>query len=179
MKKAICIVMFILLFSVSAYAHSGGTDSNGGHHDYNNVSGLGSYHYHHGYGAHLHENGICPYDSAGSSDSSSTVSSSGDTYTFTEDELDNFVLDTVNDDPKSWGVVRESDYEELQRKYNEVNELYEEATAKHEWKYYDYICIGLLILALYGIYRASQNAILNYGERRYNAGLNDGKNSRE
>ena len=43
-------------------AHPGRTDSSGGHHDYNNVSGLGSYHYHHGYSAHLHENGICPYE---------------------------------------------------------------------------------------------------------------------
>lgn len=43
-------------------AHSGRTDASGGHHDYKNKSGLGSYHYHHGYPAHLHENGICPYD---------------------------------------------------------------------------------------------------------------------
>lgn len=26
------------------------------------ASGLGSYHYHHGYSAHLHPNGICPYE---------------------------------------------------------------------------------------------------------------------
>ena len=47
---------------ITASAHSGRTDSHGGHHDYKNASGLGSYHYHHGYPAHLHENGICPYD---------------------------------------------------------------------------------------------------------------------
>lgn len=29
-----------------AEAHSGRTDANGGHHDYKNKSGLGSYHYH-------------------------------------------------------------------------------------------------------------------------------------
>lgn len=53
---------------VISLAHSGRTDSSGGHHDYNNVSGLGSYHYHHGMGPHLHENGVCPYSSnAGSS----------------------------------------------------------------------------------------------------------------
>lgn len=45
-----------------AFAHSGGTDSYGGHHDYNNVSGLGEYHYHHGYGPHMHEDGYCPMD---------------------------------------------------------------------------------------------------------------------
>lgn len=43
-------------------AHSGRTDGNGGHHDYRNVSGLGSYHYHcGGHPAHLHSGGVCPY----------------------------------------------------------------------------------------------------------------------
>lgn len=42
-------------------AHSGRTDAQGGHKDNKNVSGLGSYHYHHGYSAHLHKNGKCPY----------------------------------------------------------------------------------------------------------------------
>lgn len=43
-------------------AHSGRTDSSGGHHDYKNKSGLGSYHYHcGGHPAHLHPNGVCPY----------------------------------------------------------------------------------------------------------------------
>ena len=47
---------------IVAEAHSGRTDSQGGHHDNKNKSGLGSYHYHHGYEAHLHPNGVCPYD---------------------------------------------------------------------------------------------------------------------
>lgn len=47
---------------IVAEAHSGRTDSNGGHRDNKNKSGLGSYHYHcGGYPAHLHTNGICPY----------------------------------------------------------------------------------------------------------------------
>lgn len=64
-KKVLAVLLSIgLTFSsVSAYAHSGRTDAAGGHHDYNNVSGLGSYHYHHGYGPHLHPNGVCPYES--------------------------------------------------------------------------------------------------------------------
>ncbi len=45
-----------------AIAHSGRTDSSGGHRDNKNASGLGNYHYHHGYGPHLHPNGICPYE---------------------------------------------------------------------------------------------------------------------
>lgn len=31
---------------IEAEAHQGRTDANGGHHDYKNKSGLGSYHYH-------------------------------------------------------------------------------------------------------------------------------------
>lgn len=54
-------------FVLVTKAHSGRTDSNGGHHDYKNVSGLGSYHYHcGGHPAHLHPNGKCPYASSGS-----------------------------------------------------------------------------------------------------------------
>lgn len=50
--------------SITASAHSGRTDANGGHRDNKNKSGLGYYHYHHGYSAHLHPNGICPYDTS-------------------------------------------------------------------------------------------------------------------
>ena len=50
--------------TIVSEAHSGRTDSNGGHRDNKNKSGLGSYHYHCvGLPAHLHTNGICPYDS--------------------------------------------------------------------------------------------------------------------
>lgn len=60
-----------LSFSSSlSYAHSGRTDSSGGHHDYQNRSGPGSYHYHHGMGPHLHKNGVCPYSTSTSSSSS-------------------------------------------------------------------------------------------------------------
>lgn len=68
MKKKISylLIFFILIFTfpLSTFAHSGGTDANGGHHDYKNKSGLGSYHYHHGMSAHLHPNGVCPYSSS-------------------------------------------------------------------------------------------------------------------
>ena len=49
------ILLFIL--PVSALAHPGGTDVNGGHYE------DGEYHYHHGYPAHQHEGGVCPYAS--------------------------------------------------------------------------------------------------------------------
>lgn len=58
-----CLILIIIsiLTVQTAYAHSGRTDSSGGHKDSKNKSGLGSYHYHHGLGPHLHSGGKCPY----------------------------------------------------------------------------------------------------------------------
>lgn len=62
--------------AITAEAHSGRTDSRGGHRDNKNKSGLGSYHYHcGGYPAHLHPNGVCPYSGQSSSSGSSSQSS--------------------------------------------------------------------------------------------------------
>lgn len=54
------IITFSLIFiilNISSSAHQGKTDHKGGHY----VSGTNKYHYHHGYSAHAHPNGICPY----------------------------------------------------------------------------------------------------------------------
>ena len=76
-----CMILFAPLQSVTvpggilvAEAHSGRTDSSGGHRDNRNASGLGYYHYHcGGHPAHLHTNGVCPYAAgSGSSGSKST-----------------------------------------------------------------------------------------------------------
>ncbi|MEY8336729.1 YHYH domain-containing protein [Lachnospiraceae bacterium 62-35] len=66
---------------ITAEAHSGRTDSQGGHKDNKNKSGLGSYHYHcGGYPAHLHTNGVCPYAGGyGNSDTAGNNSSFGNT----------------------------------------------------------------------------------------------------
>lgn len=77
-RKILTIILIIATLasiSISSFAHSGRTDSKGGHKDKNNVSGLGSYHYHCGGNpAHLHPNGVCPYASSTSSNSSSNSS---------------------------------------------------------------------------------------------------------
>lgn len=78
--KKLTILLFTALFMVTSIpntqgivhtieveAHSGRTDSSGGHKDNKNKSGLGWYHYHcGGYPAHLHNNGICPYSTSSS-----------------------------------------------------------------------------------------------------------------
>ena len=80
------IVLLVPLLSSVAYAHPGKTDSNGGHYDRDS----GEYHYHHGYPAHQHTDGKCPYDfddrtgeSSGSPSGSNTtrVPSSGKSKT--------------------------------------------------------------------------------------------------
>jgi len=60
MKKILFILLIcslFLTFPTVTVAHSGRTDSKGGH--YNHATG--DYHYHHGYPAHEHTNGNCPY----------------------------------------------------------------------------------------------------------------------
>lgn len=59
MKRRVLVVFSIIVLIPSiCIAHSGRTDSNGGHWDYS----TGGYHYHHGYSAHKHINGLCPYE---------------------------------------------------------------------------------------------------------------------
>ncbi len=81
-KKVLTIItMLCLIIGIAgnSFAHSGRTDSNGGHKDNQNKSGLGSYHYHcGGHPAHLHDNGVCPYSSSSSSSKSGTSSSSSE-----------------------------------------------------------------------------------------------------
>lgn len=67
------ILTLVLSAPLTALSHSGRTDANGGHKDNKNASGLGSYHYHHGQGPHLHPNGVCPYSTTSSSTSSSST----------------------------------------------------------------------------------------------------------
>ena len=80
-KVSILLIIFsIISIGINVYAHSGRTDSSGGHKDNKNKSGLGSYHYHcGGHPAHLHTNGVCPYSSKSSTPSSSSSKSSSST----------------------------------------------------------------------------------------------------
>lgn len=56
---SICIALLtIFLLPAVAFAHPGQTDEDGGHYD----RSTGEYHYHHGYPAHQHTGGQCPYD---------------------------------------------------------------------------------------------------------------------
>lgn len=75
MKRFFTVALIVLLFSllpISVSGHGGKTDGSGGHYD----NSTGEYHYHHGYPAHSHTDGKCPYDFDDKTDHSS---SSGNT----------------------------------------------------------------------------------------------------
>ena len=57
-KKIISAIGCLIMLTSVASAHPGRTDANGGHWDQE----TGEYHYHHGYPAHQHNNGVCPYE---------------------------------------------------------------------------------------------------------------------
>lgn len=96
-KKKIMSILLIILsiisIGINSCAHSGRTDSSGGHKDSENKSGLGSYHYHCGGNpAHLHENGVCPY-SSNSSTSIKTTSVVPSTIEVTDIKINEQVTD--------------------------------------------------------------------------------------
>lgn len=94
----ILLVLSIISINIFTLAHSGRTDSRGGHKDNKNKSGLGSYHYHcGGHPAHLHNNGVCPYSATSSSSSSVTLKNDNNKTSSTSDNL-NSQESTANKD---------------------------------------------------------------------------------
>ena len=74
MKRIFLVLIVISLTLIQpSYAHSGRTDSNGGHYD----RSTGEYHYHHGFPAHQHTNGVCPYNNIDMTGKNSGSSSGG------------------------------------------------------------------------------------------------------
>lgn len=57
-RTAVIAILLALVLALPCVAHSGRTDSDGGHYDHS----TGDYHYHHGKPAHYHyADGSCPY----------------------------------------------------------------------------------------------------------------------
>ena len=71
MKRLLTALLALLLCGTVALAHPGSTDVAGGH--YNRSTG--EYHYHHGYPAHQHPSGVCPYGFDDRTDRNSGTSS--------------------------------------------------------------------------------------------------------
>lgn len=58
LQLAITLLLLLICTTITVTAHPGRTDSKGGHYD----RSTGEYHYHHGYPAHQHTDGVCPYN---------------------------------------------------------------------------------------------------------------------
>ena len=87
----------LALTPIASIAHSGRTDDQGGHRDNKNRSGLGYYHFHHGYGPHLHKNGICPYSSKTVKKSISTVAKKSKTSSTATKEANKKLQNKLNE----------------------------------------------------------------------------------
>ena len=93
-KLIILIIIFIIAIPAVVFAHKGRTDSDGGHYD----SSTGEYHYHHGYPAHQHINGICPYDYNDQTAYSTSNPSPTSTPSVTTYDSDDYYIYTSSDD---------------------------------------------------------------------------------
>lgn len=113
-KKALTVIFCLLLVLTSASAHPGGTDGSGGHWDHS----AGEYHYHHGYPAHQHTDGICPYDYDDQTGASSGAPSS-------ESASDSESIDAVPSENQS--AVQEQTYDAAAYEPDEPPEGYPNA----------------------------------------------------
>lgn len=96
--KKICnfvLIFFLLTFilALNCSAHSGKTDSSGGHYNHS----TGEYHYHHGYPAHDHHNGKCPYltyddDEVGEDSQKQKDSQKHKRVKYKDDDLENIIV---------------------------------------------------------------------------------------
>ena len=103
MRKKLFVVVLAAILAVTAFAHSGRTDSRGGHWNHS----TGEYHYHHGYSAHQHTDGVCPYafDDKTSQSSSSQKKSYEKDYSYLWDDSDSTADISLPEKEPSW-IVR-------------------------------------------------------------------------
>lgn len=134
MKKAFKIFLIalsaIIIISgscVAVFAHPGKTDSSGGHYD----RSTGEYHYHHGYPAHQHDNGTCPYDFKNNEKSTEKYYNYEETTTKVQTaEIETFATIIVEDNTKS-NNSNEIDYDSLRNKAK-INDWVQEYLNNYE-----------------------------------------------
>lgn len=111
--KLLLVAAVCLSVTVSVFAHSGGTDSSGGHTNHS----TGEYHYHHGYPAHQHSDMDgdgeldCPYDfddETGSSNGNSNSSSQTSTKPTVQTEPSTVPLNAVLSSPEPSKTVKDT-----------------------------------------------------------------------
>lgn len=149
-----------VLFLIPTSAHSGGTDSNGGHTDHS----TGEYHYHHGYSAHQHVDGVCPYNGVVYSYTGTTAQQN------TKDRI-NELLETEKqyaDLQDSYHAVisqrdaydkerkelkksidqLEANISELETEIDQINQKCSKAQSKNIWYFWGGICAVILVIII-------------------------------
>lgn len=144
-KKVLITITLLSILCIAciftAFAHSGRTDSSGGH--WNNSTG--TYHYHcGGYPAHSHSGGVCPYKTSSSS------SSSTDEY---DDGYNDGYKEGLDDGYKQGYDEGHSDgynesYDEHLEQYEELEKLKIEKVELEETTTTFIICLLIIILFL-------------------------------
>ena len=137
-KFILFFLLFLFCFPIVSLAHSGRTDANGGHYD----RSTGEYHYHHGYPAHQHTNGICPYDYDDQTGSSSGSSSGNNTE---------YILPSVVDSPYNDGydVGYDNGYNDGYDKGSDDG--YEQAAVQKDEEFFPLLVAAILIPTALGI----------------------------
>ena len=129
-KTSLILISIVIIISgscVAVFAHPGKTDSDGGHFD----RSTGEYHYHHGYPAHQHENGTCPYDFKNNEKSTEKYYNYEETTTKVQTaEIETFATIIVENNTKS-NNSNEIDYDSL-RKKAKINDWVQEYLNNYE-----------------------------------------------
>jgi len=133
MVKNFIIILIIFATTTlhhTAFAHSGRTDVNGGHYD----STTGEYHYHHGYSAHQHPDGVCPYDNDDRTDDDTVESRLDKKYS--NGDITSYYYNKTTNDPNN--VIKSA-----LTKQNEYNNF--------KWGEFLFQSVGILLVLFLGI----------------------------
>ena len=146
MKRIFCIIIIVISMFTITYAHSGRTDSSGGH--YNRSTG--EYHYHHGYSAHQHNaDGSCPYEVT---DETSTEPETTQELVVVDSSEDSNEIKELNKkiitleeqiDAKQQTIGKLNN--EIDEKFNEIEQLKDDKKLLHFIYWFVIICMGLVI----------------------------------
>lgn len=133
------IVVIILGSCVAVFAHPGKTDSDGGHFD----RSTGEYHYHHGYPAHQHENGTCPYDF-----DNNEKSTESHNYGYDYESIRDKYATATSKEPitKKSQLDFISDYEKLEEYYKDARQQISETNTYDTQLYSDFLVLNTQII---------------------------------
>ncbi len=141
-KTSLILISIVIIISgscVAVFAHPGKTDSDGGHFD----RSTGEYHYHHGYPAHQHENGTCPYDF-----DNNEKSTESHNYGYDYESIRDKYATATSKEPitKKSQLDFISDYEKLEEYYKDARQQISETNTYDTQLYSDFLVLNTQII---------------------------------